>query len=173
MIFGIGLSRTGTRSLAKALTILGYRTVHYPWSMKEIVDSDAALDIPVACRFQMLDESHPGSKFILTTRPYEDWISSCKRHPKDRRPPPPWKTENRVLMYGTSDFPPTESNTDLFKKAFDEHHARVYNHFANRPNDLLVLELGADNKWETLCAFLDKEIPETPYPTLGKRWFLL
>lgn len=28
-IFGIGLSRTGTRSLSYALKILGYKSVHY------------------------------------------------------------------------------------------------------------------------------------------------
>lgn len=29
-VFGIGLSRTGTYSLSKALDVLGFYTIHYP-----------------------------------------------------------------------------------------------------------------------------------------------
>src|SRR5215212_6804140 len=90
-VFGIGLSRTGTTSLTKALRILGYRAVHCPLSIvrfngkglqlsAEVVDRyDAFTDSPVARMYRELDYACPGSKFILTTRPIEKWMASVRR----------------------------------------------------------------------------------------------
>ena len=41
-ILGIGLSRTGTTSLTRALEILGLRAVHFPRRLREIRRHDAA-----------------------------------------------------------------------------------------------------------------------------------
>ena len=77
-VLGVGLSKTGTSSLSAALTILGYRTVHYPPldRLRELLDdSDAATDTPVACSFRELDRQYPGSRFILTVRDPDSWLS--------------------------------------------------------------------------------------------------
>ena len=97
-VFGIGLGRTGTTSLTHALTILGYRTVHFPVDeasrreiteylerkadrieMSVLADHDALTDVPVCCIYQGLDQAYPGSRFILTTRDKESWLASTKR----------------------------------------------------------------------------------------------
>jgi len=162
-IFGLGLSKTGTRSLAKALTILGYNTIHYPWSMDDIHKHEASLDIPVACRYKQLDAIWPGSKFILTTRPFEDWIERRRQKPPDPHTPPAWKLETRLLMYGDVNF-----NEELYAAAYHRHHKDVAEYFTHRSSDLLVLPLATKNKWELLCAFLGEPIPDVEYPWEGK-----
>lgn len=79
-IFGIGLSKTGTTSLAHALEILGYRTKDYPGLSRyragdlssvdlAVVDAyDALTDTPIPSFYRELDQRYPGAKFILTVR---------------------------------------------------------------------------------------------------------
>jgi hypothetical protein len=62
-VFGLGLSKTGTSSLAEALNILGIRTIHYLYDRKSFDDLrngnyrlsileeyQGIVDIPVAPR---------------------------------------------------------------------------------------------------------------------------
>lgn len=161
-IFGIGLTKTGTRSLAEALTILGYKTIHYPWSLDDIQRHQASTDIPVSCRYKNLDQIYPGSKFILTTRPYEDWIRTVSMKPADPHKPPLWKLDVRLTMYGVLHF-----DQDAWTKTFHRHHDDVEQYFRNR-SDLLILDLNVEDKWEKLCGFLGKKVPNVPYPHLGK-----
>ena len=164
-IFGIGLSRTGTTSLTEALQILGFSAVHYPTSIQEIQTHDAAADLSVADTFEMLDARFPGSKFIYTVRERTRWIESCRRH---------WarKQENidsihrefRRRIYGTIDF-----NPDLFAQAYERHEHRVLRYFAERPHDLLVLDIcGGHANWEMLCSFLSVPVPTTPFPNTNR-----
>lgn len=161
-IFGIGLSNTGTRSLAEALSILGYKTIHYPWSMKDIDEYDASMDIPVACRYKELDKLYPNSKFILTIRPFKEWIEKRRNKPPDLNTPSPWKLETRILMYGDIKF-----NEERLTQIYINHHNEVQEYFKCKEN-LLVLQLEEKNKWELLCNFLDKPIPNIKYPWNGK-----
>jgi hypothetical protein len=108
-IFGIGLPKTGSRSLAEFLSRLGYNTIH-DGSM--ISPSFGALEPePIMAEkkeegrfystlslneelgeewdclinryqsyYDFFDEAYPDSKFILTTRPFEDWYRSFAYH---------------------------------------------------------------------------------------------
>ena len=90
-IFCIGLSKTGTTSLARALEILGYKTRDYigvtsyfagdltSINLQEIDANEAFTDTPIPSFYKQLDEKYPNSKFILTTRNMEDWLRSCKK----------------------------------------------------------------------------------------------
>ncbi|MFC1452265.1 sulfotransferase [Verrucomicrobiota bacterium] len=86
-MFGIGLGRTGTKSLTEALEQLGFRTKHCPrfflddearpcidWA--DFDSHDALTDEGVALVYQEADRRYPGSKFILTMRDPEDWLRS-------------------------------------------------------------------------------------------------
>lgn len=165
-IFGIGLSNTGTRSLAKALMILNYKVIHYPWSMDDIRKHEASLDITVSCRYKELDLTYPNSKFILTIRPLEEWIQRRKTKPADDRKPPFWKLEARRLLYGSETF-----DENLYRKSYCKYHEEVFRYFKNRKDDLLVLSLDEKNKWILLCNFLNKKIPNVKYPWEGKHKF--
>jgi hypothetical protein len=165
-VFGIGLSRTGTTSLSEALGILGFSAVHYPSNMRDIETHDAAADLPVADTFEMLDATFPGSKFIYTVRERTRWLESCRRHwtRKQGNKLSPLHREFRERVYGTIDFSPA-----LFAHAYDRHERRVMRYFADRPQDLLVLDIcGGHANWETLCAFLAVPVPPTPFPNTNR-----
>ena len=61
-VWGIGLTRTGTTSLNRALQILGYAAVHYPTIYTLLHEPlEAATDEPVAVTYKYLD--YPLSRF--------------------------------------------------------------------------------------------------------------
>jgi Sulfotransferase domain len=96
-LFGIGLSRTGTTSLTRALTLLGYSARHFsqdectkdevmtflttrPSALRLTIlrHVDALTDTPVCGTYRALDMAYPGSRFILTLREREGWLASCE-----------------------------------------------------------------------------------------------
>ena len=162
-IFGIGLTRTGTTSLTEALKILGYSVKHLPMSYEDIKNHDTSTDTPVAARFPVLDVFYPNSKFILTRRDKDSWIESAASLTRTENDPL-WLLECRAILYQTVIF-----NRDKFLKAYDRYHNFVYNYFIDRQNDFIILDLNDNNKWEKLCNFLHKKIPNKKYPQLNQR----
>jgi hypothetical protein len=92
-IFGIGLSRTGTKSLTSALHVLGLKAIHYPedeTTLRELTEGnyqfsllehfDGITDITVSAFYPQLDQLFPNSKFILTVRDKESWLKSLEKH---------------------------------------------------------------------------------------------
>ncbi len=171
MIFGIGLSKTGTNSLNDALTTLGYPSVHYPDPdlmlagrfAEALGDAEGATDITVAAFFRELDDAYPGSKFILTVRDRRDWLASVESHMARREPeslePGNPKGEVRRRLFGRADFDPIS-----YLAAFELHRAEVLTHFTDREDDLLVVDLCGGDGWETLCPFLGLRAPRAPFP---------
>jgi len=168
-IFGIGLSRTGTLSLAIALRELGYKTVHYPNPplipelIDVIKDYDAACDTPIALAYKELDKAFPNSKFILTTRSLESWIESCRNFKHFRVGLKFQKKQVRLLLYGYNGF-----HEGKFIETYIRHNKEIREYFKDR-NDLLIINMINGDGWEKLCAFLNKEIPNKPFPHRHKR----
>ncbi len=175
MVFGIGLSKTGTNSLNEALCTLGYRSLHYPDCVlmlagrydDALCGHDAATDISVAAFFRELDAAYPGSKFILTVRSLGAWLRSVGEH-MARRPPESMhpgepRGEVRLRLYGTRGW-----DADLFVEAYRRHTAAVRAHFAGRQGDLLVLDVCNGEGWEKLCPFLGRPIPAAAFPALNR-----
>ena len=89
-VFGLGFHKTGTKSLGRALEILGYSVCGGPRqdllnSVKEnkyksvfkVVNSyDAFQDNPWPLIYKTMDKKFPDSKFILTVRDEDKWIKS-------------------------------------------------------------------------------------------------
>jgi len=170
-VFGIGLSRTGTSSLAEALSLLGYRTVHYPWRPGEIEGFDAAVDVPVYLWMESLDRRYPGSRFVWTVRDVDAWLDSCARqhgaaHDLDRYAPEVRRglLAVRAQVYGAGRF-----DRDLWRAAWHRHAARVARHFRDRSGDLLRIDLCGGEGWERLCAFLGEPVPACAFPHLNRR----
>jgi len=163
-VFGIGLSRTGTNSLNKALEILGYKACHYPESLEEIEEYDAATDIPVARDYKILDKKYPGSKFILTIREMDDWLISMnlflKKHPPETRSRE--TLQMRSDVYGSLVF-----DERKITQAYERHLQDVKRYFKRRERDLLILNICAGEGWEKLCPFLGKPIPSRKFPRLN------
>jgi hypothetical protein len=175
-VLGIGMGRTGTQSLAKALEILGYRAKHCPQfylddegslcvSQEDIARFDALTDEPCILVYKDVDRQYPGSKFVLTVREIGSWLRSVENNSGALRE---WRARFPAVpvlhraLYGTAAF---ERKT--FAAAYHEHVADVEAYFRDRPYDLLVLDICAGDGWEKLCPFLDKPIPDRPFPRLN------
>lgn len=180
-IFGIGLSRTGTKSLTQALRILNYRAAHFEvgaralriiagqlvFDFSVLFSWDALSDTPASAFFKDLDQEFPGSKFILTTRDITGWLDGCRRHYAiDRRPY--WQQHHidaevvfrlNHRLYGVTGF-----DTDAFRQAYVRHADAVAAHFQNRASDLLVMDIIGGDGWEKLCPFLDRPVPAVEFP---------
>src|SRR5665213_65871 len=173
-IFGIGLSKTGTTSLSSALTLLGVDNGHYtnPLTRQLLSDADffmlgGATDTPVTVGFEKLYYQYPNAKFILTTRPMEDWARSMKAnyaHPKFTRITArlkgfPYGLLGEAVQVGLY------LHRDQFEGAFLDHEQRVRRFFVDKPaNRFLIFNVFEGQGWTELCGFLGKPIPETDFP---------
>jgi hypothetical protein len=189
-IFGIGLSRTGSKSLTKALTILGYRAIHFPTDpvtrseysqffdhpsnllrLNVLDQYDAVLDNPISRVYRQLDQAYPGSKFILTIRDKQSWLRSCELwwdrfvDPMIANDPEygPFMSLVGKVTYGTQHF-----DKDLFSESFDSHLTEVTDYFRGRRRDLLVLNICAGDGWQKLAPFTGNTVPYAPFPHLNK-----
>jgi len=172
-IFGIGLSKTGTTSLANALELLGYRTKDYIGVTKYVqgdvccidldtIDKNNALtDTPIPSFYRELDVRYPGSKFILTVRDRASWARSCKKQFTQRLAEIQNDAHKRLFidLYGTDVFDEAK-----FVGGYESFVKGVLEYFANRPNDLLVMDITGGEGWEELCRFLGRPMPDVPFP---------
>jgi sulfite reductase alpha subunit-like flavoprotein len=85
LVFGIGLPRTGTHSLAESLKLLGYRGRHNTMLGKRHLEYTPKtrqlagyfhVDSSHCRRYEELFRSHPNARFVLSTRLDEDWKES-------------------------------------------------------------------------------------------------
>ncbi|NPD47864.1 sulfotransferase family protein [Lentimicrobium sp. S6] len=182
-IFGIGLSRTATESLTKALNTLGYQSVHWlnPHTQKLIADedfllSDAFTDITVSYQFEKLYHQFPNAKFIFTTRTKETWGRSIRAHYHNSRnissPNELSKTPNALRFTGeayAAEFN-LYAQYSNWEEAFDHFNKRVRHFFSDKPKDkILTFNICEGDGWETLCPFLGVPIPQKPFPHSNKR----
>ena len=171
-IFCIGLNKTGTSSLHTALQALGFRSLHLggpdvPRLIKQASDEgrpladdlgdyDAFSDIwRLSERFDELDQQYPGSKFILTMRDLDAWLDSRRRHVERN-------VVNKAKGLYSGGFVHVE--VEEWTRQYHEHHARVLEYFAGRPDDLLVMDVARGDGYEQLCPFLGVEVPAEPFP---------
>lgn len=171
-VFVVGFHKTGTSSLATALTILGYKVcgaqnhLSRPLingNLEPFVELakkyDAFEDDPWPILYKEMDKHFPGSKFILTYRDPEKWYRSCYNHFYDET------TAIRDYIYG--DGRPL-GNEENFKKVYLQHIADVKEYFKNRPDDFLIMDLAAGDGWQKLCNFLNEPVPDIPFPHVNK-----
>lgn len=172
-VFNISLHRMGTRSMWCALDVLGFQSSHHPDGMCELyaanqieqswvakIDDCAVSDIPIPCMYRKLYKLFPEARFVIVTRPFDQWFTSLRKHLGHHAMP-----ENAVIeytmLYG---YPITKDDCDedLCRKVFDRHHADVLEFFREK-GKLLTMEL-ASLSWEPLCDFLDLPVPDRAFP---------
>lgn len=172
-VFGIGLNKTGTKTLGKCLSDLGYRHSSYDLTLLEqvrrgdlrelrnVVDShDSFEDWPYPLVFDQLDVLYPGSRFILTRRRSPQvWLSSLEAH--SLRTDPREGSRTRALAFG---WPFPQLNPEAHIGFYEAHLARVRHYFRNRPNDLLEVCWEEQSSWDPICSFLDHPVPAHPFP---------
>lgn len=188
-VIGAGYGRTGTASLKLALEQIGFgpcyhmfevfsKMEHVPlWveACKGNPDWDtlfegyqSTVDFPACTHWKTLLAEYPQAKVILSTRDPEKWFASV--HETIMSP------ETVEFTTATPLFEMMKLNIyDLFDSRLNErkHMIECYEQHVDEvistvPEDrLLVFE--AKMGWEPLCAFLEVEVPSTPYPHVNTK----
>lgn len=185
-VFGLGLSRTGTRSLTYALQMLGWDCSHYPidedtytelangqYDLTLLKYHDGLTDITCAPYYQQFDQQYPGSKFVLTVRDKDAWQRSCRNHWFNRpafghAEDPDQETHFlmrqllRAAVYGCYTYVP-----ERFSWVYDRHVGEIMDYFKDRPEDLLVIDVCAGDGFEKLAPFMGVPVPAEPFPHKG------
>ena len=165
-VFEIGSPKTGTTSLDGAYRILGLRAKGYDKYLQGIRDTnleevlecakqyDAFQDGPWHnIDFRILDQTFPNSRFILLERDDESWYKSMEYQ---------FKIKNQHDWF--TNFSKSWHINDRNKK-----YRIIKEYFANRPGDLLVLNLFTEeDPWGKLCDFL--KLPRPPEGTKFPHW---
>jgi len=170
-VWGIGLGRTGTKSLNKAFQILNYNTMHNP---NQIIDIDpmidGAIEGAVLSDYKYLDLRFPNSKFILTTREIFSWLKSCKKAIKNLYPIDRFKESdefyNAMIRNRSSRFGGLDYNEEQLITKYYQHHFDVVSHFKGRDDKLLIIDIMNGDGWEKLCPFLNIDIPNSSFPSI-------
>lgn len=80
MIIGVGLPRTGTRSLAAALDILGYNGIHYCELFDDTKKSGDINNYRIDNSFYHSPDSYNHDNiYIITNRNRDSWLSSISK----------------------------------------------------------------------------------------------
>lgn len=163
-IFCIGMNKTGTTSLNRALEILGYRTIHHRKEniqlLEEMISTDGTPPIlerydafteaePLSGSWQFLAERFPDAKYIFTTRNLEDWLTSRLIHVLHHR-----------LM---TNHQWREINTVEDRQIYEWRHQEAPRYFKGKDN-FLMINIPAGDGWDVLCPFLGCEVPTEPFP---------
>lgn len=181
-VIGAGFGRTGTLSMKLALETLGFGPCHHmadvlsnpdqlaKWrivAQGSVADWDdilagynSAVDWPSAFYWRELSEHYPHAKIILTVRSPESWYESFSKTILETMGPGSnphsfgEKIIKNVIFGGRPEdrahaIAVYEKNIAEVKAAFPAHR-------------LLTYQLG--DGWERLCKFLNKPIPDAPFP---------
>ena len=167
-VFGIGFHKTGTTSLAKALTYLGYRVTGpngvgdpdiaknvYAMAFNLVKKFDAFQDNPWPILYRELDANFSGSKFVLTVRSTNGWIKSIENHFGEE------DTPMRKWIYGVGH---PKGNEAIYIDRYERHNREVAEYFKDRPKDFLILDITRGEGWEKLCPFLQERVPSVAFP---------
>jgi len=182
-VFTLGFPKNGNSSLTEALRILGYRVYQNPIQFRQrIWRGDYRWDDPKKpwtaltnfgeWDFPGLDQAYPGSRFIYNYRDLESWLRSIRYHLETHikhkvAPYGPPNMVKEILLYIFHTYGWDE---EKLSRIYILHQQEILDYFSQRiwkgvgsRADLLWLPL-RDFGWEKLCSFLEKPIPDKPFP---------
>jgi Sulfotransferase domain len=190
-VIGSGFGRTGTKSLKAAVEQLGFGPCHH---MHEIVENPgqvahwqalaagepvdwnvvfagyrSQVDWPGAHVWRELAEAFPQAKVIHTVRPEEQWWASFNKTigklmaRYEALPLPPHIRDILAAWHGLAGqatFGGVLDDREVGLAAFRRRTEEVQEAL---PADRLLIFDVAEG-WDPLCAFLEVEVPDTPFP---------
>jgi len=172
-VFGIGWAKTGTKTLGKCLSILGYRNrsqdqralhLFLENNIGEILELarsyDSFEDWPWLLLYERLDRAYPNSRFILTTRSSSAWIRSYRSMLAREGEASKFKIELRRRLYN---LPFPDVTDESLCRRVSQHIADVKDFFSGW-NDLLIVSWVKGDSWQTLCEFLGRPLPTVSFP---------
>ncbi len=159
-IIGVGAAKTGTTTLEKCFEIFGYDVIaevdelwnplvqygpdYLPILLPYMGKHEGFSDHPWKDVWMVFDQLYD-CKFILTHRKdaltcaISSWYNN-------------WQTE------------PTEKYLRERLQEIIDWETQIVDHFRSRPNDFLTVCWETGDGWKELCEFLDKPIPDDPFP---------
>lgn len=174
-VFGIGMGRTGTTSLADALNLLGIATKHFPSDQITQQELLAGKSLTMLSKYQglvdgiapfyrQLSKHYPDGQFILTIRNQSEWLTSVKKFDELRAQNPVQSATNysdelRYLTYGAY-----QLDDETLMQGYSHHLQSVKDFFESRPESLLIMDICGGDGWEKLTTFLDIPMPLAPFP---------
>jgi Sulfotransferase domain len=165
-VFGIGLARTGTSSLNRALKQLGLTSKHFPREYEAALQYECLTDTSVTIAYKYLDFMFPGSKFILTIRADDEWLDSMAALLNHLHAEGIADRYHRLhlALYGTTGYDEVQ-----LRRAYWRHYEDVTTYFADRPADLLVLDVTRADAYQALARFLGRAPVTGAFPHLNSR----
>jgi hypothetical protein len=184
-----GFGRTGTTSLADAVSTLGWRTreVEGHWylvrregdrlvfdpDLAETARYDAFLDSPVPLVYRQLLDLVSNSVIIVTIRAIDDWLSSVARlHHLQLAAFERWKhTRSEVValkdlfetynrqVYGAAQF-----ERQIYAESYERHYAELHRYLRGQRRPVLEIDITRGAGWAPICEFLGMPQPATPFP---------
>ena len=179
-IVGIGLPKTGTTTLGFCFRRFGFKHRTYDMDLalqvkrnqlepvlEEAKSFEAFEDWPWFAIYRELDQRFPNSKFILTQRKdTETYVASLKRHHEREG----IRSEDFVKPHWWNEVHGVEPAAWDYEKSaqrYERHNREVLEYFGNRiSKDLLVVCWEHGDGWAELSRFLNKRLPEEPFPHL-------
>ena len=181
-VIGAGFGRTGTESMKLASETLGLGPCHH---MKEVManpgqtalwraaargevpDWDAAfagyrsaVDWPAANFWRQLSAYYPDAKILLTVRSAESWYESMSNTILKLLESSTDPDSVGLRMIGEGVFGGRLDDRAHAMAVYERNNAEVQ---AALPGERLLTHHLGDG-WQSLCRFLDKPIPEVPFP---------
>ncbi len=175
-VIGLGFHKTGTKTLATCLRMLGYNHIScnkvafllYQESeirtlLKIMRYFDSFEDWPWPFVYKEAYQAFPESKFILTTRMDEEtWFRSLSNHVK-RGAGGTFKYRKYIYGYENPD-----DNKSLHIQKYNEHNMNVREFFKDKPESLLEVCWERGDGWQQIGRFLDLDTSGLPFPHANK-----
>lgn len=175
-VFAIGLNKTGTTSFHDAMTLLGFRSLHWGGppireqieaardaglpllsNMDQAIDCYSDIEV-LAKNYALLDRQYPGSRFMMTVRPLEKWLDSRRRHVENNQ-------ARKARGEYDGNFLVVEE--DKWRRQYERHYSGVREYFAGR-DDFIEVDITAGAGWAPFCTLLGVAEPKIAFPHSNK-----
>lgn len=185
-VVGVGLPRTGTKTLRHCLEHFGlrcwsgsiYQTLGFLVNREAVIPHveterlieqmgqfDGFEDWPWPLLFEEFERRYPGARFVLTLRrDAETWSRSVKWHyDQDIATEQIRRVDRQIWTRATGAWPPP-----LW--FYEMHMKKVFAHFSTpkMKKRLLVVCWESGDGWAELAKFLGFEVPDLPFPHIHK-----
>ena len=173
-IFIIGLPRTGTTSVCHAFLQLGFSCAHTAYTQKTFVNAQVLADTPIFNDYQQLDKLYPNAKFIYLERASDKWLPSI-RQLLQRMQVNLTRADGgfnphikRCYLNTFGDFTSNDLENDAYlQRCYEQHKDTAQQYFANRPADLLSIDIANANSFALLCRFLQIQTALTQFEKMN------
>lgn len=188
-IICVGAAKTATTSLLHAFYRLGIPSRGWDADMilawhrgeidkclKRAADFTFLKDWPWQQLYRELDAQFPDSRFILTLRDPQQWVESFIGHLRrvsyaadGSVIPHPLRDKSRRMTYGFDPLERLEDRSYLIREIYEAQVTRVRRYFADRPGDLLEIDLTRMPSYAPICQFLGLPVVDWQFPHENKR----